>query len=141
MTSSSAPRIHHRVRVAGFTLIEIMITVAIVGILAALALPSYTSYVARGKRAEVRANMLEAAQFMERYYSANNQYGNATLPSRITSLSTYTISVTATSGSFTITAAPIGTMASDRCASLTLTNTGAKGTTNAGGVSAAECWK
>ena len=59
---------------SGFTLIEIMITVAIVGILAAVALPSYTSYVARGKRAEVRANMLEAAQFMERYYSTNFRY-------------------------------------------------------------------
>ena len=69
-----------RVTSNGFTLIELMITVAIVGILAAIALPSYLSYVQRGDRAAARAGLLEAQQFMERYYATNNTFAAAALP-------------------------------------------------------------
>ena len=55
-----------RRRPLGFTLIELMIVLAIVGILSAIAFPSYTKYVAKGKRAEARAALLESAQYMER---------------------------------------------------------------------------
>jgi type IV pilus assembly protein PilE len=58
----------------GFTLIEMMITVAIVGILAAIAIPQYSEYVRRGKRTECKAAMLRASQQMEKFYSNNNQY-------------------------------------------------------------------
>ena len=65
----------HRPRpAAGFTLIELMITVAIVAILAALALPSYSAYVARARRADARTQLLQAAQFMQRFYAANDRY-------------------------------------------------------------------
>jgi type IV pilus assembly protein PilE len=58
----------------GFTLIELMIAVAIVGILAALAYPQYVEYVAKGRRAECRSALLVASQKMEKFYSNNNQY-------------------------------------------------------------------
>ena len=51
-----------------------MITVAIVGVLAAIALPSYNGYLAKARRAEARGQLVQAAQFMQRFYAANDQY-------------------------------------------------------------------
>lgn len=58
----------------GFTLIEILIVVAIVAILAAIAYPSYQDSVRKSRRADARAVLLEAAQFMERFYTENFRY-------------------------------------------------------------------
>jgi len=58
----------------GFTLIEMMITVAIVGILAAIAYPSYTSYVAKGNRAEGRSAVMKMLQDQERWFTQRNTY-------------------------------------------------------------------
>lgn len=131
----------------GFTLIELMIVVAIVGILAAVALPSYTQYVQRGDRASARAAMLEAQQFMERYYATSNTFVGAVLPARFTSVPTespkYNIAVgNLAAGTFTLTATPIGAVS--RCGNLTLTHTGVKGisvptTPTAADIS--ECWR
>ena len=63
--------------VFGFTLIELMIVVAIIGILTAIAYPAYTSYVLRGNRSEGRAALMDAAARLERFYSDNNQYALA----------------------------------------------------------------
>lgn len=58
----------------GFTLIELMIAIAVVAILAAIALPSYQSYVRRANRAQIEASMMNIAQLEERYFTANNTY-------------------------------------------------------------------
>ncbi len=61
-------------RQRGFTLIELMITVAVIGLLAAIAYPSYTSQIAKGRRAECRSGLLQSMQQQERYYSQYNAY-------------------------------------------------------------------
>lgn len=58
----------------GFTLIEMMITVAIIAIIASLAYPSYSEYVAKSRRSEAKTVLLAAQQWMERFYSENFRY-------------------------------------------------------------------
>lgn len=74
MTHNSSSSSVSLVRQRGFTLIELMIVVAVVGILSAIALPSYQSYVERSRRADGRAALLRAAQWMERAASVRGQY-------------------------------------------------------------------
>ncbi len=136
-------------QVGGFSLIELLVVIAIMGIFSAVAYPNYVEHVKSGKRAAARAGLLEAAQFMERFYAANNAYAtiasgnltNPTLPARLQSVPAespaYTISLgTASSNGFTLTAAPIDT---DKCGDLTLTNSGVKGMSGTG-VSVKQCW-
>jgi type IV pilus assembly protein PilE len=132
-------------RTGGFTLIEIMIVLAILGLLVALALPSYNSYLAKGFRAEARGQLMQTAQFMQRFYAANDSFstdraGNAVLSqiplplqhSPAVGVALYDLSIPTDSldpMKFTLQMAPVagGKMASDPCGTFTLTSTGIKG--------------
>lgn len=128
----------------GFSLIELMIVVAVIGILASIALPSYTQYVQRANRTDAKGILMETAQYMERYYTTNNTYVGATVASVSAvapkgssgSSIRYNISFSAgpTATTYTLRAAPTTAQSSDTCGTLTLSSTGAQTPTTAG------CW-
>jgi type IV pilus assembly protein PilE len=121
-------------RARGFTLIEMMITVAIAAILVAIALPNYTEYVRRGARSEARAGLQQAAQWLERGATARGTYPlTADFPANLTRVPSnrYVISLASADGAtFTLTAARQGAQTGDKCGDFTLTNTGVRGNTN-----------
>lgn len=143
----------------GFTLIEIMIVVAIVGIISAIAFPSYQNSVANSRRADAQASLLELAQFMERQYTSNSRYTTGAndlrpnLPFNVSpkggssvfyNLAFNDAGLTAEQRRtrYTLTATPAGPMAGDKCGTLTLTNTGVKGLDNQlAGVTVNDCWR
>lgn len=130
----------------GFTLIEIMITVVIIGILAAVALPQYSDYVSRARRVDAQTTMQEVRQFMQRYQASQDTYVGAALPTQLArspkdGTQSYGITLgNVTAGGYTITATPTGPMANDACGNLTLTSTGQRNITGGNGTMAI-CWK
>lgn len=133
----------------GFSLIELVIVVAIIGILASVALPSYIEQVRKSKRADLVSNVLECASIQERRFSVNNSYEATACDALSTANDNYTIATTLTnttangnSNGYTITVTPIGSMASDaKCTQFTYNNLGLKGATGSGADSVSDCWR
>lgn len=132
----------------GFSLIELLTVVAIVGILALIALPNYQSSVLKSHRSSAINGILDLASREARYYTTNNSYSSSMLtlgysadPMIVTDANNYyynlsVASVTATG--FTLQAAPVGKQVNDTCGTFTYTDLGVKGISS-GTVS--DCWK
>lgn len=130
----------------GFTLIELMIVVAVVAILSAIALPSYNEYIRRGHRAEARAALLQAAQWMERAATANGTYPlTAAFPASLATIQSlrYDITLASANGlTYTLTATPALAQVGDKCGNYTLDQAGARGAASLTPPDAliTECW-
>lgn len=137
----------HKQQQLGFTLIELMVVVAILGILAAIAYPSYTEYVIKTRRSAGAACLLEMAQFMERYYTTNMGYTGAALPSTACVQETaehygYALAAGGTVSTYSISATPNGAQASTdgMCGTLTLNQAGVKSVSGTAGTDANKCF-
>jgi type IV pilus assembly protein PilE len=137
----------------GFNLIELVIAIAIIGILAAVAYPSYNDSVRKSRRAEAKAALTEVAQWLERNYSETFDYdvdsAGRVLANNLIITQTpkqgttkyYSISLTHnTSDDFLLKATPQGPQADDGCKTLTLTHTGVKDVSDDATLSKDNCW-
>lgn len=132
----------------GFSLIELLIVITVVGLLLAVALPSYTRYVLRSHRSSAVTGVLDLASRQARYYTTNNTYttsmtalGYPADPMPLTDSSNryYDLSVqSASATAFTIKAAPYGAQTKDTCGTYTVTDLGVKSVSFG---SLGDCWK
>lgn len=135
-------------RVKGFTLIELLVAMAIIGILAAIAIPSYTSYILKSHRAAAITAVMDLASRQARYYTIRNAYSTSMtdlgysadpMPVGSPDAPTYNLSVASADGShFVVQAAPAGKQTGDVCGTYTYSDLGIKDI-SAGTVK--ECWK
>ncbi|QQQ03849.1 type IV pilin protein [Lysobacter enzymogenes] len=134
---------------AGFTLIELMIAVAIVGILAAIAYPAYDDSVRKGRRAQAKADLVELAQRAERFYTLNNTYAGfwGSVPSGDkrsprTGNAFYLLersSGDTDANAFTLSATPTGAQVADSgCGTLSINQAGVRSIS--GSMEPARCW-
>ncbi|MDP9902666.1 type IV pilin protein [Variovorax ginsengisoli] len=129
-----------QVRVAGFTLIEMLIAAAIVAVMFAISLPRYQEHVQRAHRVEARTGLLQAAHWLERVATAQGTYpvsedGASVLPAALRGVpgGRYAIALEAsTPSAYTLVAEPQGAQSADACGRFTLDQTGARGVVHAG---------
>lgn len=128
-----------------FSLIELMIVVAVIGILAAIAYPNYQEYLIKSRRAVATGCLLELAQFMERHYTTHMSYAGAVLPDtacRTELAGFYNFGYAEdglTASTYQLEAIPQGRQTADAtCGTLRIDHTGARSATGSGGASV--CW-
>lgn len=137
--------------IAGFTLVEMMIVVAVIAILASLAIPAYSRYVMQSRRAQALNAVQRVAALEEQFYfahgaytdNAGNQLGVITPTPDGGNYSITVVAPAGTPATFTITARPVANQLQARdteCATFTLTNTGVQGATGSTG-DQTSCWK
>ena len=134
-------------RPKGFTLIELMIVVAVVAILAAIAFPSYNDSVRKSRRGQAKADMVEYAQIAERFHTINNTYKDFDLvpgaplptqsPREAGATARYRLVYTTTQSTFVITATALNDQTKDDCGNLGINQAGGK--TNSKGT-LSKCW-
>jgi type IV pilus assembly protein PilE len=134
-------------RQRGFTLIELVVTMGIIALLAALSYPSYISYTRRGNRTDATRNMMQMAQALERCYSQSFTYiGCAAVPAGTanTPQGYYKVTVATPSASqYTLSAVPNGQPQSKdtKCQTFTLSSAGVQSALDSGGAdNTTACW-
>ncbi|WP_372766862.1 type IV pilin protein [Pseudoalteromonas sp.] len=130
-------------KLLGFTLIEMMIVVAIIGILTAIAYPSYVAYLYKGSRAEAMSSLLDIANRQEQFYADNHRYTSALGDLGVQSTSDtglFSLTLTSDGSTFSVTASPIDYPATkdSECASFKIDELGQKTATGSGGNNT--CW-
>lgn len=125
---------------AAFTLVELLVTLALVAILLGIAIPAYQDHIRHAGRVEAQKSLVELAQYLERYYTSHGSYAGAALPFEVSPRGgavRYRLGFASEPepASFTLMAQPQGSMAGDSCGTLTLASSGLRG------AAGERCWQ
>jgi type IV pilus assembly protein PilE len=147
MTNNAGKGTHGMKQERGFTLLELMIVVAIIAILSAIAIPSYGRYAIRAHRVDGQELLMRIANAQERFYATNNHYGALTelgyTDPAVSEKKYYNVTMVPAAAStaaqaFTATATPTTAQANDDCKNLTINSAGVRA--SSGTTSNGSCW-